>query len=59
MLDLASVCDAERFNFVLLGAGEMLDELRERVLREKLSNVYLLEELRIAFPSILGHLMFS
>ncbi len=41
MLDLAAVCDAERFNFVLLGAGEMLEELRERVVREKLSNVYL------------------
>jgi glycosyltransferase involved in cell wall biosynthesis len=41
MLDLAGVCDAEKFNFVLLGAGEMLEELRDRAARENLSNVYL------------------
>lgn len=41
MLDLAKICDPAKFNFVLLGAGEMLEELRNRVLSEGLSNVYL------------------
>lgn len=41
MLDLAKECDRERFNFVLLGSGPMLDDLRKRATCENLSNVYL------------------
>jgi glycosyltransferase involved in cell wall biosynthesis len=41
LLDLARVCDPEKFNFVLLGAGELLQSLRERADQEKLSNVFL------------------
>lgn len=41
ILDLAKECDSKDFNFVLLGSGKLLEELRERVTRERLSNVYL------------------
>jgi glycosyltransferase involved in cell wall biosynthesis len=41
ILALAKVCDPDEFNFVLLGSGQMLEELRTRVVREQLSNVYL------------------
>lgn len=40
-LDLAQELNAERFNFVLLGTGPLLDALRERTTREGLSNVSL------------------
>lgn len=41
MLDLAKECDRVSFNFVLLGSGPLLDELRERATLENLSNVFL------------------
>lgn len=41
MLDLARVCDSDMFNFVLLGSGDLLEEFRERVIQERLSNVFL------------------
>jgi glycosyltransferase involved in cell wall biosynthesis len=41
LLDLAAVCDHEKFNFVLLGGGEMLIELQKRAADEGLANVYL------------------
>lgn len=41
MLDLAKECDSASFNFVLLGSGPLLEELRERAIREGLSNVFL------------------
>ncbi len=41
MLDIARLCDSRNFNFVLLGTGPLLAELRQRVVRENLPNVYL------------------
>jgi len=41
MLDLAKECDRVNFNFVLLGSGSLLDELRDRATCENLSNVFL------------------
>lgn len=41
LLELAKVCEPQNFNFILLGGGEMLGSLRERVNKEKLTNVYL------------------
>lgn len=41
ILGLAKICDQKKFNFILLGSGELLSELRDRVLNENLSNVYL------------------
>lgn len=40
MLDLAARCDSTKFSFVLLGAGPMLSELKERVEHDQLSNVF-------------------
>ncbi len=42
MLDLARECDVNSYNFVLLGSGPLLERLRERVVREGLTNVFLL-----------------
>ncbi|TFB10135.1 glycosyltransferase [Candidatus Marinimicrobia bacterium MT.SAG.2] len=41
MLDLAKKSDSERFNFVLLGTGPLLESLLEQATREELSNVFL------------------
>lgn len=41
MLDLARELDGKGYNFVLLGSGPMLEELRERVARETLADVFL------------------
>lgn len=41
MLDLAKEFNGESLNFVLLGSGSLLEELRERAVRENLSNVFL------------------
>lgn len=41
MLDLAKECGSESFNFVLVGSGPLLEELRKRVESENLSNVFI------------------
>lgn len=41
MLDLAKEFDEASFNFVLLGSGPLLDDLRKRAVSDKLSNVFL------------------
>lgn len=41
VLEVAKVCDANKFNFILIGSGEMLEELQFRASHEGLSNVYL------------------
>jgi glycosyltransferase involved in cell wall biosynthesis len=41
MLELAKLCDPEKFNFVLLGSGVLLEKLRTSAANEKLLNVYL------------------
>ena len=41
LLDMAKVCDSEKFNFVLLGNGLLFDFLQDRVSHEQLSNVFL------------------
>lgn len=41
LLDLADVCDRNKFNFVLLGNGVLLDTLQRRASYEKLTNVFL------------------
>lgn len=41
MLDLAKELNGRGYNFVLLGSGPMLEELRERVARDNLANVFL------------------
>lgn len=41
LLDLADVCDSNKFNFVLLGNGVLLDTLQRRASYEKLTNVFL------------------
>ncbi len=41
LLELARLCDPKSFNFVLLGGGEMFEELTTTVNKKGLSNVYL------------------
>lgn len=41
LLDLAKELDAEHYNYVLLGSGAMLEELRSRAKTEGLRNVFL------------------
>lgn len=41
LLDLAKLTDSEQYNYVLLGSGAMLDQLRFRAETEALNNVFL------------------
>ena len=42
VLDLARQCRAERYSFVVLGDGELLEHLKRRASRERLHHVHLL-----------------
>lgn len=50
MLDLAKACNPSEFNFLLLGEGEMLEELRARAVAEGLQNVFLLGRIGKELP---------
>jgi glycosyltransferase involved in cell wall biosynthesis len=50
MLDLVKMCDNEKYNFVLLGSGMLLKQIRDRVINENLANVFVPGRVREELP---------